>query len=182
VEQIEQHRQEQLQQQMLVGLKRDDCQKELQLVARLIEMGHAPSQVAAAALKIIRGEEKQRPIAPLSEVREIHPPKIRSEINPGKKEDRRRASGAPVRKGPQPSVENGMVRLTLNVGKSQGVRPADVVGTLAYHANFPGHAIGDITIMDKYTLVDVPQQYAAQTLAKAAKYRIRKVPVKLNLA
>jgi ATP-dependent RNA helicase DeaD len=190
VQQIEQHRQAQLQEQMLSGLKRDDCQKELQLVASLIEMGYEPSQVAAAALKIIRGEEKQRPIAPLSEVRENHTPKIRSEIRPARKDNRRRASESPAEKephfsvenGPHPTVEKGMVRLTLNVGKSQGVRPADVVGTIAYHANFPGHAIGGIKIMDKYTLVDVPQQYAAQTLAKAGKYRIRKAPVKLEIA
>lgn len=182
VEQIEEHRQAHLQEQMMIGLKRDDCQKELQLVARLIEMGHDPTEVAAAAIKIIRGEEKQRPIAPLSEVKENHPPKIRREIKPGKKENRRRVPTTPQRKGPQTLSEKGMVRLTLNMGKSQGVRPSDVVGTIAYHANFPGHAIGDIQILDKCTLVDVPQEYVTQTLAKAGKYRIRKAPFKLDFA
>jgi ATP-dependent RNA helicase DeaD len=174
VEQIEEHREGQLQEQILVELKRSDCQKELQLVARLIEMGHQPSQIAASALKIVRGEEKQRPIAQISEVQENRPQKIRCDIKLGRKEHRHGVSTA--------SSEKGMVRMTLNAGKSQGIRPADVVGTIAYHGNFPGHAIGNIKIMDKYTLVDVPQQFVAQTLAKSGKYRIRKNVLILTLA
>ena len=75
-----------------------------------------------------------------------------------------------------------MVRLTLGAGRSHGVRPADVVGTIAYHAEFPGNTIGTISILDKHTLVDVPQQYVAQTLAKSGEYRIHKRSVKLKLA
>ena len=144
------------------------------MVTRLVEMGHNPLQVAAIALKIARGEEKQRPIAHISEVFEVRSPKARREIKRGKK-----GNG---RNGANGSCEKGMVRLTLSAGKSHGVRPADVVGTIAYHANFPGNTIGDISILDKHTLVDVPQQYVAQTLAKAGKYRIRKSAVTLELA
>jgi ATP-dependent RNA helicase DeaD len=174
VEQIEEQREEQLLGQMLTGLKCGDFQKELKIVARLVEMGHEPSQVAAAALKIVREDEKQRPIAQMSEVQENRPPKIRRNIKPRRKENSNSVS--------KTSTEKGMVRLTLNVGKSQGIRPADIVGTLAYHANFPGHQIGEIKILDKCALVDVPQQYVAQTLAKCGKYRIRKTPVILTLA
>jgi ATP-dependent RNA helicase DeaD len=174
VEDIEKHREEQLKEQMLIGLKSNASQKELQLVARLAEMGHEPADVAAVALRIVRGEEKQRPISSISEVQENRLPKIRRGINAGRKENSHFVSRA--------SSEKGMVRLTLNAGKSQGIRPADVVGTIAYHGNLPGHAIGDIKIMDKYTLIDVPQQYVAQTLAKSGKYRIRKNALMLTLA
>jgi ATP-dependent RNA helicase DeaD len=75
-----------------------------------------------------------------------------------------------------------MVRLTLGAGKSQGVRPADVVGMIAYHAKLPGSAIGAIKILDEYTLVDVPEQYVEQALAKTDKYRIRKSPVTLKIS
>ena len=67
-EEIEEHREAQLQEQMNVWLQRGRCQKELQMATRLVEMGHEPLQVAAIALKIARGEEKQRPIAQISEV------------------------------------------------------------------------------------------------------------------
>ena len=173
-EEIEKHREVQLLEQMMIWLQRGRCQKELQMVTRLVEMGHDPLQVAAIALKIVRGEEKQRPIAQISEVQEGRPQKARREIKRVKK-----GNG---RNGANGSCEKRMVRLTLSVGKSHGVRPADVVGTIAYHANFPGNNIGDISILDKHTLVDVPQQYVAQTLAKAGKYRIRKNAVRLELA
>ena len=174
VEEIEVHREAQLQEQMMVWLQRGRCQKELQMITRLVEMGHDPLQVAAIALKIARGEEKQRPIAHISEVFEVRPPKARREIKRGKNGNgRNRANG---------SCEKGMVRLTLSAGKSHGVRPADVVGTIAYHANFPGNTIGAISILDKHTLVDIPQPYLEQTLAKAGKYQIRNNAVSLELA
>ncbi len=144
------------------------------MVTRLVEMGHDPLQVAAIALKIARGEEKQRPIAHISEVFEVRPPKARRDIKRGKNGNgRNRAKG---------SSEKGMVRLTLSAGKSHGVRPADVVGMIAYHANFPGNTIGAISILDKHTLVDIPQPYLEQTLAKAGKYQIRNNAVSLELA
>jgi len=75
-----------------------------------------------------------------------------------------------------------MVRLTLSAGKSHGLRPADVVSSIAYYADIPGNTIGSISILNKHTLVDVPQQYVEQTLAKAGKYRIRKNAVTLEIA
>ena len=173
-EEIEERREAQLMEQMMVWLQRGRCQKELQMVTRLVEMGHDQLQVAAIALKIARGEEKLRPIVPVSEVYEGPPRKARREIIRVKK-----GNG---RNGANGSSKKGMVRLTLSLGKTHGVRPADVVGTIAYHANIPGFTIGEISILDRYTLVDVPQQYVAQTLAKAGKYRIRKNAVTLELA
>lgn len=173
-EEIEERREAQLMDQMMVWLQRGRCQKELQMVTRLVEMGHDQLQVAAIALKIARGEEKLRPIAQVSEVHEGPPRKARREIIRVKK-----GNG---RNGANGSSKKGMVRLTLSLGKTHGVRPADVVGTIAYHANIPGSTIGEISILDRYTLVDVPQQYVAQTLAKAGKYRIRKNAVTLEIA
>ena len=63
------------------------------------------------------------------------------------------------------SHEAGMVRLTLSAGKVHGVRPNDVVGTIAHHANIPGHTIGAIRIQEHHTLVDVPADLVAQVLA-----------------
>jgi len=174
VEEIEVHREEHLMKQMTVWLQRGRCQKELQMVNRLVEMGHDPLQIAAISLKIVREEEKQRPIAQISEVLEGRPPKARREIKRGNKRN--------GRNGANGSYEKGMVRLTLSAGKSHGVRPADVVGTISYHANFSGNTIGNISIFDKHTLVDIPQQFVEQTLAKADKYRIRKNAVTLEIA
>jgi ATP-dependent RNA helicase DeaD len=173
-EEIEGHREAQLLEQLMIWLNRGRCQKEQQMVTELAEAGHDPLQLAATALKMSRSEEKQRPIAPVSEVQEGRPQKDKRENRRGKA---RNGHG-----GAKGFHAKGLVRLTLSAGKAHGVRPADVVGTIAYHADIPGHTIGEISILDRHTLVDVPQQYVAQTLAKAGKCRIRKNAVTLELA
>jgi ATP-dependent RNA helicase DeaD len=80
------------------------------------------------------------------------------------------------------TTEKGMVRLTLNAGTAQGVKPGDIVGTIASLANLPGNAIGEINILEKHTLVDIAQQFVVQALAKSGKYRIRKTAVTLERA
>jgi ATP-dependent RNA helicase DeaD len=173
-EEIEEYREAQLMKQMTVWLQRGRCQKELQMANNLAEMGHDPLQIAAIALKIARAEEKQRPIAAVSEVREGNPRKARQVI--------KRVRNGNGHSGGKVSHEDGMVRFTLSAGKSHGIRPADIVGTIAYNADIPGSTIGEISILDKHTLVDIPQQYAEQALAKASKFRIRKNAVTLVLA
>jgi len=174
VEQIEEHRQKQMLEQMIERLQRGDYQQESRIVARLVEMGHDIQQIAATALKIARGEEVQRPIAPVSAVQEEKPPKPRRAAAPGKTKTVRDAASG--------SSEKGMVRLTLNAGKAHGVRPGDVVSTITYYAKFPGKAIGKISILDKHTLVDVPERFVEQALAPGGKYRICKRKAVLELA
>ncbi|MDO8578778.1 MAG: DbpA RNA binding domain-containing protein [Dehalococcoidales bacterium] len=53
---------------------------------------------------------------------------------------------------------------------------------LSYHGNFPGSAIGNISIFDEHTFVDIPQRFVEQTLAKAGKIRISKNAVTLKRA
>ncbi|MFC1925432.1 DEAD/DEAH box helicase [Chloroflexota bacterium] len=172
-EEIEKRRETQLLEQMTIWLQRGRCRKELEVVNQLVEMGHDPLQIAAIALKIARKEEKQRPVAQISELQEGRPRRDRPEFKPV-----RRRNG---HNGNNGSHEEGMVRLTLSAGKHHGVRPGDVVGTIAYNADFPGSAIGAINIQDKHTLVDVPSQYVEQILAKAGKYQIHRNVVRLDL-
>lgn len=174
VEEIEKRRDAHSMEKMKVWLKRGRCYRERQMVDALAELGYDPIQIAATALKMARTEDKQRPIEPVTEVKEGKTPKTRSM-------NKRRKKGND-RKHAKRSHEKGMVRLTLSAGKAHGLRPSDVVGTIAYHADIPGYTIGEINILDRYTLVDVPQQFVARTLAKAGAYRIRKKAVTLKLA
>ena len=75
-----------------------------------------------------------------------------------------------------------MVRLSLSAGKTDGLRVNDVVGTIAFHADIPGSTIGAIHIQDDRTLVDVPQQFAEQVLAKTGNYRVRKKRLSIERA
>jgi ATP-dependent RNA helicase DeaD len=166
VEDIQKQREAQLLEQMTVWLRRGRCRREREMVTELVEQGHDPLEIAAVALKLSRAEEKQRPIAPVSEVEEWRPQK---NGRAGK-----RANGRNGREQVNDSHERGMVRLSLNTGKAHGLRANHVVGTLAYHADIPGHSIGKIQIQDRHTLVDVPEEFVGQVLAKTGSYRIGK--------
>jgi ATP-dependent RNA helicase DeaD len=171
---IEKHREDHLRKQITTGLESGNYQKELQLVTRLVEDGHNPLEIAAVALNMARGEEKNNPLKELSQTREERPQKARYENQRSRKENGRDEGDA--------KCEKGMVRMTLSAGKSRGVRPADIVGMIAYHGKFPGSAIGNISIFDEHTTVDVPQRFVEQTLAKAGKIRIANNAVTLKRA
>ena len=58
----------------------------------------------------------------------------------------------------------GMVRLFINLGKKQKVRPGDIVGAIAGETGMSGKLIGTIDMYDKYTFVEVPREYAAEVI------------------
>ena len=124
-----------------------------------MEEGHDPLEIAAAALKLARADEKQRPVAPVSEVQDTARAAANGQQN-GTASHRGFADRETV------SHEPGMVRLSLSMGRVHGIRPNDVVGTIAFHADIPGRTIGKIHIHDKHTLVDVPENLVTQILAK----------------
>ena len=66
---IHERRENKLIEKMAVWLERDRCKREQEIVEELVAAGHDPIKVAAAALKIARVEEKQRPIEKIGEVR-----------------------------------------------------------------------------------------------------------------
>jgi ATP-dependent RNA helicase DeaD len=183
VEEIQAKRQDALIEKINTWLKRQRVKEERALVEMMVAGGVDPLELAAVALKIARAEEKQRPIA---EISPLHEKTVRPEHRPrGEHAD----SPAYVSRGkprPRPegnqSHEEGMVRLIMGLGKVDGIRPADVVGTIAYHADIPGSSLGRIYIQNHRTMVDVPQEYVSKVLAGNAKYKIRKQAFSLALA
>ncbi|MDD4587882.1 MAG: DEAD/DEAH box helicase [Heliobacteriaceae bacterium] len=61
-------------------------------------------------------------------------------------------------------AEPGMVRLFMNIGRAQGVRPQDIVRAIAEEVGIPGHVIGVINIYDKFTFVEVPEDVASRVM------------------
>jgi ATP-dependent RNA helicase DeaD len=61
-------------------------------------------------------------------------------------------------------AENGMVRLFINLGKNQKIRPGDILGAIAGETGMPGKLIGSIDMYDKYTFVEVPREYASDVI------------------
>ena len=178
VEAITAHREVQLRDRVLVWINRGRCAKEREMVQELMADGHDPIEIAAAALKLARGDEKQRPIEAIAVLESTRPSR------PAPRE--RRESGEPThrqmhsRAVTATSHESGMVRVSLSLGSTHGIRPNDVVGAIAFHADIPGKSIGAIHIRDQQTLVDVPEQYVAKVLAAGLKYQIRKQPFSVS--
>lgn len=80
-------------------------------------------------------------------------------------------SSAGVPEGPDPvardaGAEPGMVRLYLNFGRDQKIRPKDIVGAIAGETELPGRSIGAISIFADYAVVEVPQDAAAMVVER----------------
>ena len=58
-----------------------------------------------------------------------------------------------------------MVRLFLNIGRAQKIRPEDVVRAIASEADIPGNVIGVINIYERFTFVEVPEDVAERVLS-----------------
>ncbi|HSL30635.1 MAG TPA: DEAD/DEAH box helicase [Anaerolineales bacterium] len=181
VSDIHRRREAEVVEKLKVWLGRGRFKRELEMVQELIDAGHNPLDVAAAALKLARADEKQRPIAEIGEVRveSGKRERERDRTPAGRRSTNGRDSAARRRGGD--SHEEGMVRLKLNKGKAHGVRPNDVVGTIAFHANIPGYTIGKIRIEDKVTYVDVPEDILEQVLKQNGNYRIGKEKFALTM-
>jgi ATP-dependent RNA helicase DeaD len=171
---IVRHRENQVVENLKIWLGRGRYKRELEMVNELIAAGHDPLNIAAAAIKIARADEKQRPIADVSEVKETRKPE-RDSGRSGRRESFGRGDlpgrGASSRRGGDASHEEGMVRMKLNKGKLHGVRPSDIVGTIAFHANIPGYTIGKIRIEERVTFVDIPEDAVEQVMKQNGNYR-----------
>ena len=66
-----------------------------------------------------------------------------------------------------------MVRLFLNVGKKQKLKPGDILGAIAGESGMPGRAVGSINMFDKYSFVYVPQKYYKQILKSMKHTKIK---------
>jgi len=149
------------------------------LVQRLCDLGFTPEQIAAAAMQMTRTGDQSQSVAPIAVLDGFSRSRRRSSGSDSRR--RRPRSGDDRLRGGRRKGgrEQGMVRLAMDIGKQEGIRPRDIVGAIASEANIPGRSIGAIDIEDQRTLVDVQEKYVEQVLAKMHRGRIRGNWVKL---
>lgn len=142
--------------------------------------------VAAAALRMLIGEQPEETLDTLVDEREWlserrperrgpanersfdRPPWEREGRRPeGQRQEGRRSGGATRGDG------GPMTRLQLSVGRTDGVRPGDIVGAIANEADIPGRSIGHIELMDRSSFVDVPEHLADRVLRALRNTTIR---------
>ena len=105
---------------------------------------HEPAEIAAAALKLLWGDQKSQ---------------VGAEPVDGASDGVR----------PEP----GMARLFITVGRQEGLRPTDLVGAIANETNLPGRAIGAIDIMDHCAFVEVPLASADKVIKALSRTTLR---------
>ncbi|MBN1259091.1 MAG: DEAD/DEAH box helicase [Anaerolineae bacterium] len=154
----------------------DAFERERDLVLKLIKAGCDPVDIAAATMQLARAGEQQRPVV---EVAEVQLPSRHRGAQHGRRE---RTPRRPQSHGQRRGQEAGMVRLSLNVGAAQGVRPSEIVGGIAGMSRIPGKAIGAIDIQHHYALVDVAEQHADHVLRKMKGWKLRGRVVELQRA
>jgi ATP-dependent RNA helicase DeaD len=90
-------------------------------------------------------------------------------------------SAAAIAKAPEPfeaeeedpGAEEGYVRLFINVGHKDHILPGNIVQSIASTSGLPGKLIGAIDILDSYTFVEVPREYAHQVLDSMKNYTLK---------
>lgn len=76
----------------------------------------------------------------------------------------------------------GMVRMFLNIGRSQKITVKDIVQAIAIEADIPGKDIGLINIYDKFTFVEIPEDVAEKVLSVMHRNTIKGYKVNIEPA
>ena len=135
---------------------------------------YSPTDIAAAAFKLLLGvpkNEAEDALAAAEPNEDARPRQQREYSN----DDRDFRGGGDFRGGPRRSFgpDRGMVRLYVDVGRDDGVRPGDIVGAIANEANIPGRAIGNIELLERFSFVEVPEDVSERVLRALKNTTIR---------
>lgn len=182
IAQIENHRQALLMEQLEVWIKRGRCRREREVVDMLMLTGLTPEDIAAAALKLARGDEKKRPIDPITPIKEEQF-NARDRDRKNERFPRRPGQGSPAggnRRGTD--RDKGMVPIRLDVGRDDGIGVNHVVAALAHYSGITSSQLGKIRLESSSTLVDVPEQMVGKLLSKNGAYRIGRRTINLERA
>ncbi|HEX8617007.1 MAG TPA: DEAD/DEAH box helicase [Thermoanaerobaculia bacterium] len=153
-----------------------DLDMYVELVEQLVEEGPFDmADVAAAAARIANGS---RALVKAKE-QESAPEATAAPREYRDREDRPERSERPDR---TPNPDDKTVRLVMTVGRNDGIRPADVVGSIANEADIPGRDIGPIDIQDDMTFVGIPERFVEIVLEKVGKKKFRGRAVNMRVA
>jgi ATP-dependent RNA helicase DeaD len=156
--------------------------EQFQIMAEELGEEYSPTDLAAAAFRLLLGEPQdvdQDVLAAAEPSDEERRPRY-GEGGHGDRRGRDFADERPSRyadsgRGSRRDFgpEQGMTRLYLDIGRDDGVRPADIVGAIANEANIPGRAIGAIELFERFAFVEVPGNLSDRVLKALKRTTIR---------
>jgi len=149
-------------------------------IDRLLEQGHTPTDIAGALVTMLR-ESSGREGEQIAEDREPERPDgprrggervARTDGGQGKPRDACRDRNA--------DTEPGMARLFMNLGKTHGILPKDIVGMMYREAGLPDGSLGRISLFPRHTLVDVPGDHAEDVIRALKNSKLRGRPFRID--
>jgi ATP-dependent RNA helicase DeaD len=99
----------------------------------------------------------------------------------GDRRDRRDDKGRGSDRGGRPTSGN-MVRLFFNGGKKDKIQPKDIVGAIAGETTIPAKAIGEISMLDSFSFIEIEKKYSNDVIEQMNNKRIKGVNVNLEVA
>lgn len=72
----------------------------------------------------------------------------------------------------RPDARKGMARFFISAGRIDGIQPRHIVDSIAANTRIPGRKVGDIDIHERYSFVEVPQEYAGDVVPGLADQRL----------
>jgi ATP-dependent RNA helicase DeaD len=183
-EQVSGQRVQQFQDRILQDLQNKDLDKFKALLESLAEANDIPMADIAASLA--SQLQQERPLFPKLT------PLDATGHESNRKERRDRGERAPRGDRPQrdrksrdrKDYDNGIAMVTyrMEVGKSHGVMPKDIVGAIANEAGIESQNIGHIKLHEDFSTVDLPEGMPKEIFQHLKnKVRVRQQPMKLSV-
>jgi ATP-dependent RNA helicase DeaD len=167
---VEEMRENQFIDEIKKSIDAGDLKKYEHLIEKITDDDYTTLEVAAALLKIKLSAEK----------------KLEAEdfIQEPSSSPRSPRHGKEKKKGkPSSNGDNqNQVRLFLNVGKKDNVRPGDILGAIAGESGISGKKIGEIDIYDRFTFVNVPEKHVNEIIEAMTDKKIRKKKIHIEVA
>jgi len=154
--------------QLVARLALEETQQGRKLVEQIIDYGYEPIEIAAAAIQMAREMQK---LPTLDEIKSFETSTTREKTKIVGKQHRR-SNG----------YEPGMVRLSINVGKTHDIKPRNIVGAIANRVGIPGSAIGEIDIQKQKTYLDVSEEFVEDVIRKMGNWKILNKAVTIRWA
>ncbi len=149
-------------------VQREHLEPYMLLLNDLAKEGFDWSEIAAAA--VVLSQKPQETERVFSREHRHHDTRRQSSYRPSTSH---RSTQQRERIYEDREVEDGYVRLVMDAGYDIGVRPKDIVGAIANEANVPGRAVGNIDIRDRYTYIEVQDEYVERILSRVPTTRLR---------
>ncbi len=131
------------------------------------------AEAAGALAKMAQGEQ------PLLRVERTPAPAKRMR-NPQQSERQRKNGKRLPLQNENAKLDEGMDRYRIEIGKSDGIRPANIVGAIANEVNISSEFIGHISIFEEYSTVDLPYGMPNKILKQLRDVYIFNKKLKIN--